>query len=89
MSRSVVHDTMENMEQEPKNIRPDNLLEAIGIDFKGLSEDERAMQKLLVEEYKKQKKSLMDEVKKWREIHPEATLSDSIRALYEELEKES
>lgn len=79
---------MKDMKKEPI-IRPDNLLEAIGIDFRGLSEDERAMQKLLVEEYKKRQKSLMIEVKKWREEHPEATLGDSIRALYEKLEKES
>ncbi|OGZ42255.1 MAG: hypothetical protein A2W41_00925 [Candidatus Ryanbacteria bacterium RIFCSPHIGHO2_01_45_13] len=75
------------MERESKNVRPDSLLEAMGIDFKGLSEEERAMKTLLVEEYKKRQKSLMTEVKKWREEHPEATLGDSIHALYEELEK--
>ena len=79
---------MKNMEKEPKYTRPENLLKSLGINFSGLSEDERAMQKLLVEEYKKQQKNLLTEVKKWREDHPEATLGDSIRALYEELEKE-
>lgn len=76
------------MEKEPKNIRPDNLLEAIGIDFKGLSEEAREMKKLLVDAYKKHQKSLLIEVRKWREDHPEATLEDSIRALYQELEEE-
>ena len=76
------------MEKEPKNIRPDNLLEAIGIDFKGLSDEERTMKTLLAEEYKKHQKNLLTEVKKWREEHPEATLGDSIRALYKELERE-
>ncbi|HEY4477366.1 MAG TPA: hypothetical protein VJB56_01950 [Candidatus Paceibacterota bacterium] len=76
------------MEKEPKYTRPDNLLEAVGIDFKGLSDEERAMKTLLVEEYKKRQKNLLTEVRKWREDHPEATLSDSIQALYGELEKE-
>lgn len=76
------------MEKESKNIRPDNLLEAMGIDFKGLSEEERTMKTLLVEEYKKRQKGFLIEMKKWREEHPDATLGDSIRALYEELEKE-
>ena len=75
------------MEKEPKNIRPDNLLEAIGIDFKGLSDEERAMKTLLIEEYKKQQRSLLTEVKRWREEHPEATLGDSICGLYKELEE--
>lgn len=78
---------MKNMEKGPKNIRPDNLLEAMGVDFKGLSDEERAMQTLLSEEYKKQQRNLLTELKKWREKHPEATLGDSIRALYEEFER--
>jgi hypothetical protein len=77
------------MEKEPKYTRrPENLLESLGIDFKGLNEEERTMQKLLVEEYKKSHKNLLDEVQKWREDHPKATLGDSIRALYTEMEKE-
>jgi len=76
------------MNKESKNIRPDNLLEALGINFKGLNEEERAMKELLIEEYKKKGKSLLVELKKWREEHPDATLSDSIRALYEKLDKE-
>jgi hypothetical protein len=79
---------MKNMEKEPKYTRPDDLLKAMGIDFKSLSEEERAMKTLLVEEYKKRQKNLLTEVKRWREDHPEATLGDSIRALYEELEGE-
>ncbi len=75
------------MEKEPKYTRPDNLLEAFGINFKGLSEEEREMKKLLVEEYKKHQKNLLTEVKRWREDHREATLGDSIRALFEELEE--
>jgi len=76
------------MEKESKYTRPDNLLEAIGINFKGLSEEERAMKTLLLEEYKKRKKYLGPEVKKWLENHPDATLGDAIRALYQELEEE-
>ena len=45
-------------------IRPKNLLEALGFDFKGLSEDERAMQQLLVEEYKKKTKEFWDDILK-------------------------
>lgn len=75
------------MEEESKYTRPDNLLDALGIHFKGLSEEERVMKTLLIEEYKKHQKYLGIEVKKWREEHPDATLGDSIRALYKELEK--
>lgn len=71
------------MEKEPKYTRPENLLESLGINFKGLNEEERVMQKLLVEEYKKQQKSLLEEVRRWRNSHPEATLNDSIHALYQ------
>lgn len=79
---------MENMKKEPKYTRPHNLLEAVGIDFKSLSEEERAMKKLLIEEYKKCGKSLLIEAKRWRENHPETTLGDAIRVLYKELEEE-
>ncbi len=77
------------MEREPKYTRPENLLESLGVDFKGLNKEERTMQKLLVEEYKKSHKNLLEEVQKWREGHPEATLGDSIRALYTEIEEEA
>lgn len=80
---------MKNMDKESKYTRPENLLESLGINFKGLSEEEREMKKLLMEEYEKRQKNLLTEVKTWREDHPEVTLGDSIRALYEELEKES
>jgi hypothetical protein len=76
------------MENEPKYTRPENLLKAFGIDFKGLTEEERAMKSLLIEQFRKSQKSLGVEVKKWREAHPEATLGDSIRALYPEIERE-
>lgn len=76
------------MEEEPKYTRPENLLEALGIDFKGLSEEERAMKTLLIEEYKKRGKSLGVEVKRQRENHPETTLGDAIRVLYKKLEEE-
>ena len=76
------------MEKDPKYTQPENLLDAMGIDFKGLSEEEREMKKLLVEEYKKRQKNLLNEVKRWRESHSEATLGDSIRALCQEIEEE-
>lgn len=76
------------MEREPKYTRPENLLVAMGIDFEGLSEEEGQMEKLLVEEYRKRQKNLLVEIKKWREDHPEATLGDSIRALYKEIGEE-
>lgn len=58
-------------------------MKTIGIDYKGLNEEERTMQKLFIEEYRKKKKSLLDEVRKWREKHPESTLGEAIRALFE------
>lgn len=66
--------------------RPNDLLEALGIDYKGLNEDGRAMRTLLAEEYKRHQKNPGVEIKKWRENHPSATFGDAIRALYEELE---
>lgn len=45
------------------------------------------MQALLAEEYKKQGKIYIDEVKKWREKNPQATLGEAIRALFESGEK--
>ncbi|OGH76897.1 MAG: hypothetical protein A2469_00335 [Candidatus Magasanikbacteria bacterium RIFOXYC2_FULL_40_16] len=75
------------LEKESQYTRPENLLESMGINFKGLDEEEREMKKLLMEEYKKSGKNLLAEIKKWRGSHPEATLGDSIRALYEELER--
>ncbi len=74
-------------EKEPQYIRPENLLESFGIDFKGLNEEERVMKKLLIEEYKKRQKNLLIEIKRWQEEHPKATLNDSIYSLYKELEK--
>jgi hypothetical protein len=65
-------------------MRPENLLEAIGIDFRGLNDEERAMQGLLVEEYKKKGRNLIREIKEWREKNPQATLGEAIRALFEQ-----
>lgn len=76
------------MEKEPKFTRPEKLLESSGKYFKGLSDEEREMQKLLVEEYKKRQMNFLDEVRRWRKDHSEATLGDAIRGLYEQFEKE-
>lgn len=67
--------------------RPKDFLEAIGIDYAGLSEEERAMKKLLLEEFKKAKRSLGLEVREWRAKNPASSLGDAIRALYEIEEK--
>jgi hypothetical protein len=76
------------MENEKQYTRPENLLKALGIDFKGPNEEEQIMKKLLAEEYKKRKRSLIDAIRQWRESHPEATLGDAIRSLYKEIEDE-
>ena len=68
--------------------RSENFLEDIGIDYKGLSEEERAMKKLLLEEYKKKGKGLLIEVRKLRDENPIVTLGEAIRALYK-IEEES
>ena len=44
------------------------------------------MQKLLVERYKTEGKSFVNEVKKWRENNPEKSLGEAIKDLYEALE---
>lgn len=67
---------------EERNIRPDNLLKAAGIDFEGLNEEEREMQKLLAESYRGKGKNFLEEVKKWREVNSAATYGEAIRALY-------
>lgn len=66
--------------------RPKNLLEALDIDVKSLTEEERIMQKLLVEKYKTDGKSFVDEIKKWREVNTDKSYADAIKALYEQLE---
>ena len=76
------------MGEEQRYTRPENLLQSLGIDFRGLTEEEREMKKLLVEKYKKHQKNLINEIKKWREAHLEATLGDSIQALYQEAGEE-
>jgi hypothetical protein len=65
------------------DIRPDNLLEAFGFAYQGLTDEAREMQKQLIEEYKKSGKNVMREVKQWRESHPDASYEDAIRALHE------
>ena len=74
------------MGKKEQYTRPENLLEALGIDYKALTEDERTMQKLLVERYKEEGKSFIDEIKKWRESNPDSSFGDAIQALYKELE---
>ena len=66
--------------------RPPDLLKALDIDIKPLTEDELAMQKLLVEKYKADGKSFVVEVKKWREVNPDKSFGDAIRTLYEQFE---
>ena len=66
--------------------RPADLLKSVGIDYKGLSEEERAMQKLLLEDYKRRGIVFVDEVKKWREANPQSSFNDAVKALYNELE---
>lgn len=61
--------------------RPENLL-----GFEILTDEAREMKRLLIEEYKKQGRSLIDEIKNWREAHPQATLQDAIEALYRGVE---
>ena len=68
---------------------PEKPLEAIGINYAGLSEEERAMKNLLSEELKKREESFITEVKKWRADNPTSTLGDAIRALYYEIEEKS
>lgn len=75
-------------EEGPQYTRPENLLGALGIEFKGLSDEERTMQQLLREEYKKRQLNMLTEVQKWRADHPDATFGESVRALYERLEDE-
>jgi len=71
-------------ERKPESFtRPDDLLEAFGFAYKGLSEEAREMQKQLVEEFKKSGKTVMGEVKQWRQAHPNASYEDAIRALYQ------
>lgn len=72
---------------EEKNISTNSLLGALGIDFKGLSDEARERQKLLVESYREKGKSFLEEIKRWRVSHPTATLGDSVRALYKEAEE--
>ncbi|MDD4902814.1 MAG: hypothetical protein PHE24_06835 [Patescibacteria group bacterium] len=52
-----------------------------------LDDEEKQMQELLREEYKKQGRNWVSEAKAWREKNPRTTLGDAIRALYAELEE--
>lgn len=65
-------------------MRPENFLGAIGIDFRDLDDEERAMKGLLIEQYTKEARSLVREIKEWREKNPKATLGEAIRALFEQ-----
>lgn len=77
-------------EKELKNfLRPSNLLEAFGLPSgPKLTEEEIEMRKLLSEEYRNRKTSLVEEARKWRMLHPDATFRDAIRALYKKIEEE-
>ena len=76
--------------KEKPYTRPDNLVEALfGGNYKGLTDDERLMRMYLEEEYKKRGMGVIEEVKKWREEHPDADLGGAIRALFEVMNKES
>lgn len=80
---------MENIEEKaPKYKRPENLLKALGIPHESPGPEEREMQKLLLEEYKKKGKKLVEELKRWREDNPKASLGEAIRSLYKEIEEE-
>lgn len=72
------------MDEELSNMRSDDVWGAFfGGETNGLSEDERAMQRLLVEEYRKQGKVYLDEIRAWREKNPKATMNEAIRALFD------
>ena len=66
-------------------LRPDDLLESMGISFKGLSDEERVMQGLLIEEYKKRGKNLLEEIKNLRVNSPTMSLGEAIKSLYESI----
>jgi len=70
-----------------KFIRPDSLLEALGIggNFTPLTKDERAAQSLIVEEHKKRGEVYLNQVKRYRESHPDSSLGEVVRALYKEI----
>jgi len=88
------------MEKEPKKSeemrraeemmrRVDNPLELLGYKVEtSFNKEASEMKKLLVEEYKKQGRKFIPELKAWREKHPKATFEDAIRSLYNDLEEE-
>jgi len=77
---------MANQNEKPF-IRPDKLWEAFGLGGgESLDDDTRAMQRLLVEEYKKRGIALLDEIKKHREANPDTSLADAIKFLFNNLE---
>ena len=73
-------------EESPKmRLRMDNPL-AEG--HKGLTEDERAIQRLILEVYQKEGKVYMKEVQRVRETNPKMSLGEAVKKLYEETEAE-
>ena len=73
-------------EESPKmRLRMDN---PFAEGYKELSEDERAMQKLILESYQKEGKVYMKEVQRVRETNPKMSLGEAVRKLYEEIEEE-
>ncbi len=65
-------------------IRPENLAQAIFGVERVFDNEEMEMKKLLIEEYRKDGRNLLGEVRKWRAEHgEEVPLGKVIRALYE------
>lgn len=56
--------------------------------YKGLTEDERAMQRLIIEKYKKSGRVYMEEAQRVREADPKMPLGEVVKKLYEEIEAE-
>lgn len=59
-----------------------------GEGYKDLTEDERAMQRLILDEYKKERRVYMKEVQRVREADPKMSLGEAVKKLYEEIEEE-
>ncbi len=59
-----------------------------GEGHKGLSEDERAMQRLILDEYKKDGRVYLKEVQRIRESDSKMPLGEVVKKLYEEIEEE-
>jgi len=70
-------------------MRAEDLTEAItGEKHRVLNDEQRKMMHLLSEEYSRKGRTLIVEIKKWREENPSATFADAIIALYKKIEEE-